>query len=82
MLGQGLGWKLVESKKSGSSHAPNTVLYKGKYTMDYSEVKGNFWEIIWISKAAQFEVEPKMEEWGTTAVFRDADENNFALSSR
>jgi catechol 2,3-dioxygenase-like lactoylglutathione lyase family enzyme len=34
------------------------------------------------SKGVQFEVEPKSEVWGTTAVFRDADENKFVLSSR
>jgi len=34
------------------------------------------------SKGVQFEVEPKKENWGTTAVFRDADENKFVLSSR
>jgi len=34
------------------------------------------------SKGVQFEVEPKKEEWGTTAVFRDADANKFVLSSR
>lgn len=34
------------------------------------------------SKGVQFEVEPKKEEWGTTAVFKDTDENKFVLSSR
>src|SRR5216117_379688 len=34
------------------------------------------------SKGVPFEVEPKKEDWGTTAVFRDADENKFVLSSR
>jgi catechol 2,3-dioxygenase-like lactoylglutathione lyase family enzyme len=34
------------------------------------------------SKGVQFEVEPKTEVWGTTAIFRDADENKFVLSSR
>ena len=34
------------------------------------------------SKGVQFEMEPKKEEWGTTAVFKDADENKFVLSSR
>ena len=34
------------------------------------------------SKGVQFEVEPKKEQWGTTAVFRDGDENKFVLSSR
>ena len=34
------------------------------------------------SKGAQFEMEPKKEQWGTTAVFGDADENKFVLSSR
>src|SRR5437899_11183141 len=32
-------------------------------------------------KGAQFEMEPKKEEWGTTAVFKDADENKSVLSS-
>jgi catechol 2,3-dioxygenase-like lactoylglutathione lyase family enzyme len=34
------------------------------------------------SKGVQFEVEPKKEEWRTTAVFKDVDENKFVLSSR
>jgi len=34
------------------------------------------------SKGVRFEVEPKKEDWGTTAVFKDADENKFVLSSR
>ncbi len=34
------------------------------------------------SKGAQFEVEPKKEPWGTTAIFKDADEDKFVLSSR
>ena len=34
------------------------------------------------SKGVQFEVEPKTEVWGTTAMFRDADGNKFVLSSR
>jgi len=34
------------------------------------------------SKGVQFEKEPKKEQWGTTAVFKDADENRFVLSSR
>jgi len=27
-------------------------------------------------------VEPKKEPWGTTAIFKDADEDKFVLSSR
>jgi catechol 2,3-dioxygenase-like lactoylglutathione lyase family enzyme len=34
------------------------------------------------SKGVQFEVEPKKEPWGTTAIFKDADEDKFVLSSR
>jgi len=34
------------------------------------------------SKGVQFEMEPKKEEWGTTAIFMDADKNKFVLSSR
>src|SRR5260370_5383079 len=34
------------------------------------------------SKGVQFEMEPKKEDWGTTTVFKDADENKFVLSSR
>ena len=34
------------------------------------------------SKGVQFEVEPKKEERGTTAVFKDTDQNKFVLSSR
>ena len=34
------------------------------------------------SKGVQFEKEPKSEQWGTTAIFKDADENKFVLSSR
>ena len=34
------------------------------------------------SKGVQFEMEPKKEPWGTTAIFRDADKNKFVLSSR
>ena len=33
------------------------------------------------SKGVQFDVEPKKEHWGTTAVFKDAGENKFVLSS-
>ncbi|HUC54832.1 MAG TPA: VOC family protein [Candidatus Cybelea sp.] len=34
------------------------------------------------SKGVQFEKEPKKEDWGTSAIFKDADENKFVLSSR
>ena len=34
------------------------------------------------SKGVQFEAEPKKEEWGTSAIFKDTDENKFVLSSR
>ena len=34
------------------------------------------------SKGVQFEVEPKKESWGTAAIFKDADDNKFVLSSR
>jgi glyoxalase/bleomycin resistance protein/dioxygenase superfamily protein len=34
------------------------------------------------SKGVQFEVEPKKEQWGSTAIFIDADENKFVQSSR
>ena len=34
------------------------------------------------SKGVHFEKEPKKEQWGTSAIFKDADENKFVLSSR
>jgi len=34
------------------------------------------------SKGVEFATEPKTEAWGSTAVFKDADGNQFALSSR
>jgi len=34
------------------------------------------------SKGVQFEKEPKKETWGSSATFKDADENKFVLSSR
>jgi catechol 2,3-dioxygenase-like lactoylglutathione lyase family enzyme len=34
------------------------------------------------AKGVQFEKEPKKESWGTAAIFKDADENKFVLSSR
>ena len=34
------------------------------------------------SKGVHFEAEPKKEDWGTSAIFKDADENKFVLSSR
>jgi catechol 2,3-dioxygenase-like lactoylglutathione lyase family enzyme len=33
------------------------------------------------SKGVQFEVEPKKEPWGTTAIFKDANDNKYVLSS-
>lgn len=34
------------------------------------------------SKGVQFAVEPKTEAWGSSAIFKDADDNKFVLSSR
>ena len=34
------------------------------------------------SKGVQFEKEPKKEDWGTAAIFMDADKNKFVRSSR
>jgi catechol 2,3-dioxygenase-like lactoylglutathione lyase family enzyme len=34
------------------------------------------------SKGVQFAVEPKTETWGTSAIFKDPDDNKFVLSSR
>jgi len=34
------------------------------------------------SKGVQFAVEPKKEVWGSTAIFKDADNNQFVLSSK
>jgi predicted enzyme related to lactoylglutathione lyase len=34
------------------------------------------------SKGVAFAVEPKSEVWGSTAVFKDPDGNQFALSSK
>jgi catechol 2,3-dioxygenase-like lactoylglutathione lyase family enzyme len=34
------------------------------------------------AKGVQFEKEPKKEDWGTAAIFMDADKNKFVLSSR
>jgi len=34
------------------------------------------------SKGVEFPVEPKTEPWGTMAIFKDVDGNQFVLSSR
>lgn len=34
------------------------------------------------SKGVEFVMEPKREDWGTAAAFKDADGNTFALSSK
>ena len=34
------------------------------------------------SKGVEFEKEPKKEEWGTAAIFKDVDGNKFVLSSK
>jgi hypothetical protein len=34
------------------------------------------------SNGVKFEVEPKTEVWGKTAVFKDIDDNKFVLSSK
>jgi len=34
------------------------------------------------SKGVEFSVEPKAEPWGTMAIFKDVDGNQFVLSSR
>lgn len=34
------------------------------------------------SKGVEFDVEPKTEDWGTTAIFKDVDGNKFVLSSK
>lgn len=34
------------------------------------------------SKGVEFAKEPKTEEWGTAAIFKDQDGNQFVLSSR
>ena len=34
------------------------------------------------SKGVQFIMEPKREEWGTAAAFKDVDGNTFVLSSK
>jgi len=34
------------------------------------------------SKGVALAVEPKQEPWGTTAIFKDADGNQFVLSSK
>jgi catechol 2,3-dioxygenase-like lactoylglutathione lyase family enzyme len=34
------------------------------------------------AKGVEFEKEPKKENWGTSAIFRDVDGNKFVLSSR
>jgi catechol 2,3-dioxygenase-like lactoylglutathione lyase family enzyme len=34
------------------------------------------------SKGVEFAAEPKTEEWGSTATFKDVDGNQFALSSK
>jgi predicted enzyme related to lactoylglutathione lyase len=34
------------------------------------------------AKGVQFFQEPKQEEWGTSAIIQDTDENKFVLSSR
>jgi len=34
------------------------------------------------AKGVEFEKEPKKEEWGTAAIFKDVDGNKFVLSSK
>jgi catechol 2,3-dioxygenase-like lactoylglutathione lyase family enzyme len=34
------------------------------------------------SRGVDFVMEPKTEQWGTTAIFKDQDGNQFALSSK
>jgi catechol 2,3-dioxygenase-like lactoylglutathione lyase family enzyme len=34
------------------------------------------------SKGVEFERDPKKEDWGTSAIFKDVDGNKFVLSSR
>jgi hypothetical protein len=34
------------------------------------------------SKGVQFAVEPKTEAWGSAAIFKDVDDNQFVLSSK
>jgi predicted enzyme related to lactoylglutathione lyase len=34
------------------------------------------------SKGVQFIMEPKREDWGTSAAFKDVDGNSFVLSSK
>jgi catechol 2,3-dioxygenase-like lactoylglutathione lyase family enzyme len=34
------------------------------------------------SKGVEFVMEPKREEWGTAAIFKDADGNSFVMSSK
>ncbi|HXI04004.1 MAG TPA: VOC family protein [Candidatus Saccharimonadales bacterium] len=42
---------------------------------------GKTWEEM-SSRGVEFVQEPKKEPWGTSAIFRDADGNQFVLSSR
>jgi hypothetical protein len=35
-----------------------------------------------VARGVEFVQDPRSEEWGTSAVFRDPDENSFVLSSR
>jgi lactoylglutathione lyase len=34
------------------------------------------------SNGVQFAVDPQTEDWGTTAIFKDVDGNEFVLSSK
>ena len=34
------------------------------------------------SRGVEFEQDPKKEDWGTSAIFKDGDSNKFVLSSR
>jgi catechol 2,3-dioxygenase-like lactoylglutathione lyase family enzyme len=44
------------------------------------DVEGTWKEMV--ARGVEFVQDPRSEEWGTSAVFRDPDENSFVLSSR
>ena len=51
----------------------NIAFYSDNVQQTYEELK---------SRGVEFLAPPKKEHWGTSSVFKDADGNQFALSSR
>jgi catechol 2,3-dioxygenase-like lactoylglutathione lyase family enzyme len=64
-------FKFGESPKPGSQM--NITFWSDDVEATARELK---------SKGVQFVMEPKREDWGTAAAFKDADGNTFVLSSK